>query len=375
MKKRKDYLKPRLTGARFDGHTIPLEVLKDWAAFEDLIVATAKWLYKSHNPTRGRVPRNFTRDFSINLSAVENGSAIPVLQMEVDEDLAGEVNTEYFERARETVIVAIGKAAANDSSFAELLPPNYAQYFDKFGRSLRDDEAFQFQSGGADYNISYTRDVRKRIVVAETGEWKEEELIRGSLSGVDAKTKTFDLDVLGGARVSATYLPEISDAVIDSLKTYDRGGRFLVGGTAVRDDADRLIKIESVSRVESLDELDVVWRISEFADFKDGWYDGEQGKAPSRAGLNWLGSTWDAMWSELPLPYLYPTVTGGLEAEWESEGEQASLTIDIDNKVGVWVSSLDPFDVPETRFDLSKEDGWRQLEEAVSEFYGNGSAA
>lgn len=374
MKKRKDYLKPRLTGARFDGHTIPLEVLKDWAAFEDLIVATAKWLYKSHNPTRGRVPRNFTRDFSINLSAVENGSAIPVLQMEVDEDLAGEVNTEYFERARETVIVAIGKAAANDSSFAELLPPNYAQYFDRFGRSLRDGEAFQFQSGGADYNISYTRDVRKRIVVAETGEWKEEELIRGLLSGVDAKAKTFELDVLGGARVSATYLPDISDAVIDSLRTYDRGGRSLIAGTAVRDDADRLIKIENVSRVESLDDLDVVWRISEFAELKDGWYDGDQGKAPSSTGLNWLASTWDAMWSELPFPYLYPNVTGGLEAEWESKGEQASLTVDIDNKAGLWVSSLDPFDASETHFDLSKEDGWRQLEEAVSKFYGNGSA-
>ncbi|MDN8037050.1 hypothetical protein [Burkholderia vietnamiensis] len=375
MKKRKDYLKPRLTGTRFDDHTIPLEVLKDWAAFEDLIVATAKWLYKSQNPTRGRVPRNFTRDFSINLSAVEDGSAIPILQMEVDEDLAGEKNTEYFERARETVIVAIGKAAANDSSFAELLPPNYAQYFDRFGRSLREGEAFQFQSGGADYNISYTRDVRKRIVVAETGEWKEEELIRGLLSGVDAKTKTFELDVLGGARVSATYLPEISDAVIDSLKTYDRGGRSLIAGTAVRDDADRLIKIENVSRVESLDELDVVWRISEFYELKDGWYDGDQGKAPSRTGLNWLASTWDATWSELPLPYLYPTVSGGLEAEWESKGEQASLTIDIDNKVGVWVSSLDSLEASETRFDLSSEDGWRQLEEAVSKFYGNGSAA
>lgn len=374
MKKRKDYLRPRLTGERFDGHTIPLEVLKDWAAFEDLIVETAKWLYKSENPARERLPRNFARDVSLTLSAVEDGSAVPVLKMEYEEDLAGGVHTDWFERARENVVGAIGRAAANDSSFEELLPPNFAQYFDRFGRSLRDGEAFQFQAGGTAYNVSYTREVRKSIVVAKTGEYKTEELIRGCLSGVDAKAKTFELDALGGAKVTATYVPEVGLAVIESLKTYDDGGRFLIAGTTVRDDADRLIKIESVSRVEPLDALDVVWRISELAELKDGWLDGE-GTTLSRKGLKWLSSTWDVMWTELPLPYLYPTVSGGLEAEWVCDSEQASLSLDIDAKVGTWISSLDEFDTPDVIFDLSVEDGWRQLEQAVSKFYENGNAA
>ena len=40
-----EFLSPRLVGNRFDQHSIPLEVLKDLAALEELIVEVAKWHY------------------------------------------------------------------------------------------------------------------------------------------------------------------------------------------------------------------------------------------------------------------------------------------------------------------------------------------
>jgi hypothetical protein len=371
MKKRKDYLKPRLTGERFEGHSIPLEVLKDWAAFEDLIVETAKWLYKSENPGRARVPRGFTRDFSLTLTGVEEGSALPVIQMDYDEDLAGGVYANWFEKARDNVVLAIA-AAANDDSFDEMLPPNFGQYFDRFGRSLRDGEAFQFRSGNADYDVTYTREVRKRIVLSQAPSYRTEERVRGVLSEVDAKAKTFMLDALSGERVIAAYLPEIANTVIDSLKEYDQGGRVLVSGTTVRDGADRLLRFEGVSRVEPLDPLDVAWRLSELAKLQPGWMDGE-GERLSAAGLDWLSTRWEAMWTELPLPYLYPTLNGGVEAEWPGLTGEASLSIDFASKHGMWVSSNDPFDAHETDFDLSTDEGWRLLEHAVSKIYEEGS--
>ncbi|KUZ65261.1 hypothetical protein WI38_11230 [Burkholderia ubonensis] len=373
MKKRKDYLKPRLTGERFDGHSIPLEVLKDWAAFEDLIVETAKWLYKSGNPSRERVPRGFTRDFSLTLTAVEEGSAVPVLQMDYDEDLAGAVYADWFEKARDNVVAAIA-AAANDDSFDQMLPPNFGQYFDRFGRSLRDGEAFQFRSGSADYDVTYTREVRKRIVLSQAQSYRTEERVRGVLSEVDAKAKTFMLHALSGERVTAAYLPEIGNTVIDSLKAYDQGGRVLVTGTTVRDGADRLLRLETVSRVDPLDPLDVAWRLDELANLSQGWMDGE-GERLSAEGLRWLSAAWESMWTELPLPYLYPTLTGGVEAEWSAGASQASLSIDFDSKHGMWVSSNDPFDADGRDFDLSTEEGWRQLELAVSVLYNEGSDA
>ena len=52
-----EFLKPRLVGTRFEEHSIPVEVLKDWTAFEGLIVQAARWLYLEENPKRKRMPR------------------------------------------------------------------------------------------------------------------------------------------------------------------------------------------------------------------------------------------------------------------------------------------------------------------------------
>jgi hypothetical protein len=65
-----EFIKPKLLGERFEEHSIPVEVLKDWAAFEGLITETAKWVYLQENPTRQRVPRGFIEGFALHLSSV-----------------------------------------------------------------------------------------------------------------------------------------------------------------------------------------------------------------------------------------------------------------------------------------------------------------
>jgi len=52
-----EFLNPRLIGDRFTGHSIPLEVLKDLSALEELLVEVAKWHYRTDNPQRKRIPK------------------------------------------------------------------------------------------------------------------------------------------------------------------------------------------------------------------------------------------------------------------------------------------------------------------------------
>ena len=54
-----EFLSPRLVGKRFDQHSIPLEVLKDLSALEELIVEVAKWHYLRANKDRKRIPKGF----------------------------------------------------------------------------------------------------------------------------------------------------------------------------------------------------------------------------------------------------------------------------------------------------------------------------
>ena len=59
------FLRPRFTGPRFEAHTIPVEVAKDLAAYEELIVELAKHLYLGAHPGRRRVPKGFEDSFSL----------------------------------------------------------------------------------------------------------------------------------------------------------------------------------------------------------------------------------------------------------------------------------------------------------------------
>ena len=57
-----EFLSPRLVGERFSGHAIPLEVLRDLAVLEEMLVETAKWEYLHEHPGRQRIPRGFTNE-------------------------------------------------------------------------------------------------------------------------------------------------------------------------------------------------------------------------------------------------------------------------------------------------------------------------
>ena len=57
-----EFLNPRLVGDRFADHAIPLEVLKDLSALEELIVEVAKWHFLQENSERKRIPKGFAEE-------------------------------------------------------------------------------------------------------------------------------------------------------------------------------------------------------------------------------------------------------------------------------------------------------------------------
>ena len=66
-----EFLKPKLTGARFQNATVPLELLKDFSALQEMLVEVAKWEFRNNHPDRERTPRNFTAEVDLHLTSVE----------------------------------------------------------------------------------------------------------------------------------------------------------------------------------------------------------------------------------------------------------------------------------------------------------------
>lgn len=115
-----------------------------------------------------------------------------------------------------------------------------------------------------------------------------------------------------------------------------------------------------------LDPLDIRARVEELKVLKPGWFDGK-GLVPSRAGLDWLADSMEALDSEeLPRPYLFPTPEGFVLAEWHQKPWALSLEVDLEAKTGEWHAlNLETDFEKSATLDLGNIAGWRQLAQSV----------
>lgn len=359
-----EFFKPRLNGSRFDAHSIPLEFLKDFAALEEMLIEVAKWKYMQEHPERERVPKGFTSGLELHLTGVEEGSAIPVIALTIS-TLFPIDNAVYLEKARDAIIESV--ASVNQTGAQNLsLPPNLLGYFDRFGRSLREGESMEFSLPNRQ-PVLLTIDTRRQLIRAsQVEEWTEELSLHGAVCEADQARMSFELELKDGTRLKAPLNSLHLDSVLDAFRGYRTGVQVQLQGVVKRDRQDRLKSIESVEHISPLDPLDVAARLEELAELNDGWLDGK-GRAPDPSRLAWLATSFDALYdSALPLPYLYPTAEGGIQAEWTLRGWEISLEIDLLQMTADYQAlNLVSNDCRETRLNLSAPEGWQELNAAL----------
>ncbi len=94
---------------------------------------------------------------------------------------------------------------------------------------------------------------------------------------------------------------------------------------------------------------------------EDGWLEGE-GVVPSMDCLDWLAATFDRHFpGDLPLPYLYPTPEGGVEAEWSLGSQSIIFEIDLATHRGDWLCFDKQSDSEDTRSPLGTDVGYRNF--------------
>lgn len=362
------FLKPRLTGARFDGGVIPLEILADFAVLAEMMVKVAKWKYREDHPLRKRVSRGFTDGIALKLAGVEGGSAKPVILL-----VAAATNTllpafaqAYFEDAREAIIGAIA-AAEGGQTITKYLPPKLLGYFERFGRNLADGEAIEFMEGRTGGPARLTRETRRTLIRAASADGVTNNVvIYGMISEMDHQTSSFHIRLADGTKVKAPLNRQHFDTVLEAFNNYHQGMKTRMHASGRLNRANRLQSIEAVEHIHVLDPLDVDARLDELKLLKTGWLDGS-GDAPSHAGLDWFAAAFNRTFpDDLPLPHLYPTAEGGVRAEWSISGRELSLDVTLTERSGHW-HSLDmgtDAEYAETLF-LSDAAGWNRVADLV----------
>jgi hypothetical protein len=353
-----------MLGPRFNEHSLPLEVLKDWAAFEELIVEVARSLYRTENPNRQRVPRGFADGFSLHLSGVEGGSAVPVIE-QVGADDASLFQKGFFTRARDLVIRTV--AVALTGAIPPEFPRELLGYFDKFGKSLRNDERIELVVPGEATRALYDQAVRKRLVLTGAPEYRQTTELRGKIFEANARKCTCTLMLSSGEQITGTFVPELCKSVIEALSEYHaRSAMVLAKGTVVFDRGERPTKMEEMSHIELLDPNDVPARLEALAQLRDGWLDGS-GVAPSVEGTSWLADAWTKHFpDDLPDPFTYPTEDGGVQMEWTFGSYEVSAKVDLRGKDATLLAvDVDGGDDAEAVTHLGAAKGWKELAEFV----------
>jgi len=367
------FMRPRFTGARFESHTIPLELLGELSVFEEMLVEVAKWAYLRDHPDRKRSPRGFTEGISIRLSSVEDGSAIPVLVLAIASlELFPTDAQEYFEKARDSIVKAV-HAASTDGNVTQFLPEKALGFFDRIGRGLRDGEALEFQLPNETVVARLTKETRRKLLFASSDlqELSEEITIRGYISEVDQADMTFEVQLLDGGKRKAPLGSQHLDTILEAFAGYKSGTRIELQGIGRFNRKGKLLGLDSVEHISLLDPLDLSARLEEMSSLKHGWLEGE-GLAPSRDGLLWLSRTYESYISDdCPFPYAYPTPEGGVRLEWELGTSEASLEIDLLGHKAEW-HSLDHTQGTESSrlINLDAPDDWKWLLARLSELRG-----
>lgn len=199
----------------------------------------------------------------------------------------------------------------------------------------------------------------------------EETTVRGTIPEADRANMTFEVQVAFGPRVKVPLAPQHEDIVLEAFNGYRDGSRVAVHGIGRFSSRENMQSFESVDSVTLLDPLDVPARLDEFLALKDGWLEGH-GRAPSPVGLAWLSESFEQYFPiDLPLPHLYPTEDGGIQAEWSLAPYEASMDIDLLARTGEWYCLDLESDRDESfRVSLADASGWEQVAGKLRQYIG-----
>lgn len=362
MEKNREFLSPKLEGERFATHTIPLSILEDFSALEELLLALAKQIYLDENQNRRRVPKGFGDNVRLSVSHIGEGSAIPKILLiyslssisTVDVDSA---NIAYVEKAKEKVIEIIDSANTNKKIN---LDPKFLGYFNRIGKNLLDDESIDFLPD-SDKSAILNKDTRKAILLsrAEKHEYSVSSSFNAFVSSIDKGQEKFKLDIEGNViECSFETAGDFIRTIYTGFNEHENNTLLSIKATGIYNEHDKLIKIEAIEAMDVLDPFDVKIRLNYLSKLEDKWYDGD-GKAPEGELLNKFGEYFTEYYDGgLKLPSIFPTIEGNIQLEWAFPRANVFLEVFLDDFKSEFLIANSNNTFEELELNLINETDW-----------------
>ena len=273
------FVQPKFTGPRYENHTLPVDAMRDLAAYEALLIDLAKHLFLHDHPGRRRVPKGFS-DMHLAIASVEEGSAKPVLALVAAAsaspathaqlslfDVGNSPSSEnsYYTQARDLIAECI---AAPESALPGEFPKELLSHFNHLGRSLREGEILELPRKDTAKTANLNLERRKNLVLAANAVYEREVELNGFIGEADWEKGTFRLRLADG---SQTIVP-MPESFYDRIR--QSGGRsgdyVFVKGVAAYDSRERLQKVRAVESLEVIKNYSLAMQFDELAQLQAG---------------------------------------------------------------------------------------------------------
>jgi len=331
----------RYVGTRFRGAKLPLEVLSDLPAFRDLLVAYAKQEWFGLNHKRRRVPKGFDRSISLDLTGVEEGSAVP--QLLWNRDVAQQTLPGFSDELEEIVarsyddIVRLIDASGRDE-FPVSLSSEHIRALNKLGAGLKDGERIEFVgSQDREGNVVYLDAYRRKKLITHV-----RETYQSRYEGVGVLRAN---SAEGWAIVDTPDLGELKIPVDQALIYEEFDGNL---GAAVQ--LDIIVELDSFDRFRSvagvkdisLVDADILaelsrcqQRLNDISNLPKGWHhDTGERVSPQALGVaNQLLMKRPSLCSSFRI---FPTLQGGVLIEFDANGWDISIEISFTGELELY---------------------------------------
>lgn len=354
---------PRFVGDRFKGPALPFEFLDDLQALGKINNEIARWLYLQKNPDRKRVPKNFYKGIAYAITGIENGSAMPQVEMTTPKvGLFPAQYHEYFQKAPHKLTEAIQRFDDGGNP-TDVIPADILLLMERFGSSLQEDESVEFTPNGKKKAL-YTPQSRKTLLVSLSKDkgYTLDQFLLGHVVELDKAKCSFELD-LGNRKIPGNFEKELYSDFLEAFNEEEEGKRKPVQIHArIRfTESDRPKAIEEVYDLNILEQLDVQWQLEGLAHLKEGWFEG-QGVAYDRAQLKRLDKLMGQHFTLEHPTYIYPMPHGGVSIEWENETFDISLEVDLQTLEGEYLAyNKTTKESDEEHFALATPKAWQKL--------------
>lgn len=351
-----NFFRLHFKGARFDGHEIPLDVLRDLSVLNDIILDIAVKKYMASNPKRQRLPRGFRNQNWLTLSRVEPGSVRVCIAVA---SLSAGLFSNYFtciDEARDAVLDTL-RNVETPGKFDPSVTQKSLSNLATLGQHLQEGEMIDFEVN--DSAVSYDSKTCSAFRKAAQKVYEENVDLYGTICEYDKEKHCATLKTFSGKRIIFQMTPEFSSTVDKAFQGYPNTRVELEGVQELDSNGTSKDKLSVIS-LEILDPLDTSARLEEFRYLKPGWLDG-YGASFDKKRLDWLDNFLESLVDELPRPpYLYPIEGENVSAEWDVGASKITLEFDLNNKTATYYA----FD---TSTDEDRENGFNLDSEGVKE--------